>query len=885
MLTTLYTIMKINNHSDMKTLRYTSFATVMAALLAGGTMTSCSTEDLLMPDYPYANGSLELSPRILGMSQGSTRAVDENEITKVITDLHEDYMGQKLDVFVVGNGASNATFFNRYSIPATPVNEQYYLLERNWKHVQQAEVNNQQYVVGDPYKLYALVNYEGPAITTLDELKQATVGYRNNGDDTYALTNDIFKWYNPTDPSGSRFNGWTNQKLFAMDGSTEFTFAATDENKQIDVDMKRATAKIVLDLKMDPEFLKKLIREETDASDNTVQFITAGNPRFRPVGFNYHAYAVGDIAGREALEPVSYITPNMYNVLPTNVTDDTEVTDPKREYQLNTYCYPFSWTDNELEKTPTIVVSFGINSKGNTEYYYYTIPITQKSVKELKRNYVYHIDATITGFGAKQETDQTEEVLNLKYDVIDWAEYEQEISIVDVVNDVEFLMVDPTEEKMFGANPDPAVIHYYAAMGAPVKWAIQEVYYYNSNNQKVTYKTNANFWSGATLAAGQGSSFTVSSDVLANHAVKFIKIRVWLDSDNDGTFDNGEKYQDVVVKHFPLQSLMNISGKWSSKARLGTVITWSLEEAQSWGNYQTETGTFYFSYDEYNADRTNITRGTEQTGNQYNILDNWNNYNSEANSYFNEEDGYCYWRTGGLLNRVYHRIQYSRTGTRYISQDYSTTYGNVSWADYEYRTGNRNEGTVWNSGSGFDAKWFDDNSETCKLLNTNGSPSNTDANVVKINGKNNNQMYVIQITEADPGITIGRPLLDGNYQSTENVVSPAFMIASQLGAVSSASYNATTAAEHCAYYMEVEVRDDQHIRYNGWRLPTKAEVSYIANWQTQGWDTIAEVLTGARYYTLDGTSQQVYGTGNDTYVRCIRDLTPEEVEYLSNKSE
>ena len=785
MLTTLYSIMKINNHSDMKTLRYTSFATVMAAMLAGGTMTSCSTEDLLMPDYPYATGSLELSPRILGMSQGSTRAVDENEITKVITDLHEDYMGQKLDVFVVGNGTNNATFFNRYSIPATPVNEQYYLLERNWKHVQQAEVNNQQYVVGDPYKLYALVNYEGPAITTLDQLKQATVGYRNNGDDTYALTNDIFKWYNPTDPSGSRFNGWTNQKLFAMDGSTEFTFAANDENKQIDVNMKRATAKIVLDLKMDPEFLKKLIREETDASDNTVQFITAGNPRFRPVGFNYHAYAVGDIEGREALEPVSYIAPNMYNVLPTNVTDDTEVTDPKREYQLNTYCYPFSWSDNELEKTPTIIVSFGINSKGNTEYYYYTIPITQKSVKELKRNYVYHIDATITGFGAKQETDQTEEVLNLKYDVIPWAEYDQEISIVDVVNDVEFLMVDPIEEKMFGANPDPAVIHYYAAMGAPVKWAIQEVYYYNALNQKVTQKTTANYWSGATLAAGQGSTFTVSSDVLANHAVKFIKIRVWLDSDNDGTYDNGEKYQDVVVKHFPLQSLMNVSGKWSSR----------------WDGQST----------------TNPSTG--------------------------------------------------------------------QWTDWENKRGTRYSGINYegNTGSGYDgyeAKWTPGDNQQIRYLDSYGRDGGTDNSLA---GLTNNHMYIIQITEAAQGYTVGHPVLDNYHQSNNNVVAPAFMIASQLGAVDRRAFNSRRAAAHCGTYMEVGT---DGTRYVGWRLPTKAEVNYISDWQNKGWDTIVEVLGGDRYYTLDNNGyQQISGKdGTYTYVRCIRELTPEEVERFNNQA-
>lgn len=152
-------------------------------------------------------------------------------------------------------------------------------------------------------------------------------------------------------------------------------------------------------------------------------------------------------------------------------------------------------------------------------------------------------------------------------------------------------------------------------------------------------------------------------------------------------------------------------------------------------------------------------------------------------------------------------------------------------------------------------------------------------------------MYVIQITEADISTsnpyTLGRPKLDVNSQSKDKVVSPAFMIASQLGAVSSSSYDASTAAAHCRHYMEVELRDGQHVRYTGWRLPTAAEVDYIVKWQNKNWDTIDKVLGGHFYYDLSGGKADTgYNTNsNSTFVRCVRDLTVEEVNALNDKTE
>lgn len=159
---------------------------------------------------------------------------------------------------------------------------------------------------------------------------------------------------------------------------------------------------------------------------------------------------------------------------------------------------------------------------------------------------------------------------------------------------------------------------------------------------------------------------------------------------------------------------------------------------------------------------------------------------------------------------------------------------------------------------------------------------------------NNVHMYVIQISKAESDVVLGRPNQNTSFQSSDNVVSPAFMIASQLGAVRSSSFtNAPQrAATHCHTYMEVDANGR---RFVGWRLPTKAEIAYIAKYQNnnqiQGQGVFTYVLTGNWYYTLDGgdarsnypsTAPDYDASDNTRYVRCIRDLTPEEVAELNS---
>lgn len=165
----------------------------------------------------------------------------------------------------------------------------------------------------------------------------------------------------------------------------------------------------------------------------------------------------------------------------------------------------------------------------------------------------------------------------------------------------------------------------------------------------------------------------------------------------------------------------------------------------------------------------------------------------------------------------------------------------------------------------------------------------------------NNRMYLVQITSTSGEHTVARPAMEGTGEdivtksNDENnrLVSPMFMLASQLGTVLTGNWS--TAQEHCKQYVEVAKYPDGTIRrFADWRLPTFEELKVIAQYQyTQG-EVMDEVLAGARYwsahenrylerdkYTEENPSVGStggWGGGTTCYIRCIRDVSPEDLE-------
>ena len=162
-----------------------------------------------------------------------------------------------------------------------------------------------------------------------------------------------------------------------------------------------------------------------------------------------------------------------------------------------------------------------------------------------------------------------------------------------------------------------------------------------------------------------------------------------------------------------------------------------------------------------------------------------------------------------------------------------------------------------------------------------GSTVNTNAG--NLTALDNARMYHVQITASSGKYTIGIPKQDANGftddgEDNAELVSPSFMIASQLGATQPPT-SVEQAERHCREYVEVHDPDndpntDNAIHYDNWRLPTEAEIQIIIDFQYVENAAMDEVLSGPYYWSATG---QVHnpGSGDDdtqSAVRCIRDV-------------
>lgn len=115
----------------------------------------------------------------------------------------------------------------------------------------------------------------------------------------------------------------------------------------------------------------------------------------------------------------------------------------------------------------------------------------------------------------------------------------------------------------------------------------------------------------------------------------------------------------------------------------------------------------------------------------------------------------------------------------------------------------------------------------------------------RLTEQNNNQMYVVQITETDGTYVIGHGTSDN-----DDMVSPAFMLASQLGVVNISNSSFNMAKNHCDKY--IEVNTDKK-KYTDWRLPTPSEVKVICKYQNnKNQNVMSEVLKRQYYWTRNG---------------------------------
>ena len=686
----------------------------MAAIMMAMALGACSSDELnLLADK---GGQLSILPTI-GGSQAANVNVETRAEEAGDDALSENVIGNTLDIFIAGQGGD--TYWNQYHLTGVTAGTEKLLTYDCLK-------GDKALTAGSSYKVYVSANTAATngTIASEAELKALSI----NDADIYRHEGTVAS------------NGCQENKRFVMDYSGTLTVNAESKNT-IDAQMSRAAAKFKVKVQFDPTFYSQL---------TTTDGYTVNSPAWRLFNCNTSAplFADGDA-----------VTPTLTDA-PRFSLDKTA----GDVYDIVTYSYPFSWTD-QLEGAPYILFSYELSKAGKTDhvFHYYRIPLTDLTA--LQRNHVYEVTATIKSYGSTTTVASTNDV-DLSYKVIDWKDDAAPLNGVLPY----YIMAEPDFTVLSGDGSQTATISIFApesiwalgSAGIKIQAGSFKSYYKNYN---LVQQNTSDTQSGTVSIDYTNRTLTVTSTALTNHAVKYINFVLYYEAD-------GNTYsQKVYFKHYPTDNIQPVMSSWSS-------------------------------------------------------------------------------------------------------------YDNTSWARY---SNPQRSGTVEASGMFIAKVW---NGSKIVNLTSSGGIGTTDLSLP------NPHMYVVLLTAPNNSYDIKRPL-----DKEGNVCSPAFMIASQLGAVSgsgSAAMKEFAASEtHAANYMEVDAKGNE---YTDWRLPTAAELKIITTFQPNAGavtatSVIDRVLAAGRYHAID--KQRITNTGNSygstsnttAAVRCVRDLTPEEVENLRNTRE
>ena len=1023
--------------------RFISYlVSTFVALALIGTLTTC------VPQYDEpgsgygGNGRLSVSATVSEATVVTKAASVETLMEKQLNTL--DVFVEHVTAGTTGDG----TFLKQYHLVATtdkPILEGATAAANNWLA---DNWRSEGLVSGEKYNIYVAVNNPKTTesgvstygVTNVAALKALTYDEVTAGIAVVDPVTNNIKWPDNKDdqghyiwasPSGNIYKqyvseanastvmvggtlyGFTTEKEFMMDGVIKNWTPVSGSKDQVfggdsngPLNLNRAAAKFILNVKFDADFLKSLTHNKVDGNwveKPAAEKVTiTGKPAWRFYNFAFGAPVFAPETQGAGVEVHSS---------ETLLRHPYAYAGNDKNFQIITYSYPNMWVAADYSTAaPSLVISVGYGEYKNynnagqpvitgdddvdyiTSYHYYRIPLVKNTVTKIERNHIYVINATIATKGSATKEDQTV-TEDIEYKVLKWNDANNSAAIQNNVESIQhyYFRVNPKIYTLRGDGDQSVILNYSKASGTKVNWKLFtyddegnqtgvvanndanaiRAWFYNANGEfTTTYSDNESGvnWSntgstpmGVSIVqstegtSGSSGTVTVTSHALNNRAIKYIRLRVYLDE--EATFKNGKEtmYEDIIIRHFPTDNIQNIVGSWSSYHAAGsgtqevTLTTRSLVEAEAWKeqygvNYTTQelTATDYISYAEYSdhagetgytmTGPTTVTQNAFQTatgGNTNQGYTNRRNANSQANAVADAGEGHTYYwgenprevnnnydyytgnyYTGYTLYRYqkYYSASYTHTYTYTL---YSMTVEMVStgnWFDIadlgQTYSGNARK---INGNSHFFAKVFDDGVVNAVVVNYDGNAktytlkhgnnydyysywdgSSTSYMQTYFN-HTNNHMYVIQISSTSAGYVMGRPIL-GNPNanlSQDDVVSPAFMIASQLGAVTTFDA-ANDAATHCSRYMEVA---DDGTRYTGWRLPTEDEISVITRYQNgtingvtisdASYQAMTPVLTGRTYWSLTGNAVSTGIGDGGPYLRCVRDLSAEEINHLN----
>jgi len=622
----------------------------------------------------------------------------------------------------------------------------------------------------------------------------------------------------------------------------------------IPVELTRLAAKIEISLDL------KFTTDQTTINGTTYQYPT--NDDIGQLQYSVHNYATNArvLPGND--DTFGYTIASAEETsLKFKDTDDSGNSVPK----IIAYTYPTEWSNDILKETYVILnaqLKSTPDQGGDPQYMnnYYKIPLrlSTDDNKKLKRNYWYKVKAKITAKG-NATPDKPVEVTNVQYEVAPWYDTNIDINgdtpLYLELSEYDVVMRNVDTYDLTFASSSQIVKDPTDVTSQKAEIEIKEIYYKNKYGKKIDLTNDKDIIDSTYLSVegGLNGHLVIHSPIPVNKTIRYITLTVknaQYDESNSGTHSC---IKTVTIKQYPLEYITGISGLYS----------YLDENTGAWPN-----DLYQLNYDSWAVDKNTepqytINQSLENSAivkglNGHEGLNGHIGDNKEMKSKFYVENN----NGEGRIFRIdlsylkdYEKVpagtgKYNNVYTYEGKEkgNYTITATESAWGDYtqnsdkDYIEKNvdglggytlaiknvgKNKGDYSHSyisqqgGNYIRTKDTDFIPNLVYYLEDNGTASN-------------NQMYHVVITSTSGDYQLGRPIMkkdeeivDPNNLDNDKLVSPSFMLASQLGNSSTISWE--DAKNQCKNYVEVGINGEV---YDDWRLPTAAEINIIIKYQT-----------------------------------------------------
>lgn len=684
------------------------------------------------------------------------------------------------------------------------------LISGNWKNRFQDYETCDVYVVAN---LHIHSSGDNTASETLKDIE--------NLSELQQLTDEYQNIYQPVSPD--------SKKPFTMSGYRMGWKPVESSNVYtIPVELTRLAAKI--EISLDLQFTDNDNVKTTEINGITYQYPT--NTDIGQLQYSVHNYATNALVLPGNDDTFGYTIASAAEAnLKFVDSDDSGKSVPK----IIAYTYPTEWTNDILKET-YVILNAQLRSanpiNGAYQYLdnYYKIPLrlSTDENKKLERNHWYKVKATISALG-NATPNKPVELTDVHYEVAPWNDID-----IDINGDTP-MYLELSEYDVVMRNVDTYDLTF-ASSSQITSATINNIYYINKNGKPITV-TNDEI--KAVPETGLNGKLSIQSPIPENKTIRYMTLTV--------TNDQGLS-KEVTIKQYPLEYITGIAGLYSY-----------LDEYEGFW----PSNLYQLTYDSWAVDKN-----TEQ---QYII--NKSLENSKIVSGLNENIG-----NNAVMKSKFYVENESGEGRIFrIDLNYFKEYEKVPAGKgnynnvYTYKGRNKGNYTIKATESLYgDYTKNDDNDYIEKNVDGQGGYTLEITNVGKNSGEyshsyvetkggnyvkttvdnfksdlvyyledngtaSNNQMYHVVITSTSEDYQLGRPIMDEEDKEivdpdnldNDNLVSPSFMLASQLGNSSTISWE--DAKNQCKNYVEVGINKEV---YNDWRLPTAAEINIIIKYQT-----------------------------------------------------